>query len=102
MACLFLASRFARKCARPAAPSAPRKFREFQQWVDAAGLLGASHIRVFAGHLPGGATEEQGIAWGVATLKPACEYAAKRGATPGLAHHGGLPARAATTWDSLW
>ena len=75
--------------------------RRIQQWVDAAELLGASQIRVFAGNLPGGATEEQGIAWVVETMKPACDYAAKRGVTLGIENHGGMTARAATTLEIL-
>ena len=75
--------------------------QRIQQWVDAAGLLGASHIRVFAGNLPGGATEEQGIAWVVETMKPACDYAAKRGVTLGIENHGGMTTRAATTLKIL-
>ena len=40
--------------------------------------MGSSHLRVFAGELPGGATEKQGIDWVVECMKPACEYAGKR------------------------
>lgn len=75
--------------------------RRIQQWVDATQLLGASHVRVFGGNLPGGATEKQGIAWVVETMKPACEYAAKRGITLGIENHGGITARASTTLEIL-
>ena len=72
-----------------------------QRWVDAAELLGASHVRVFAGNLPGGATEKQGIEWVVETMKSACDYAAKRGITLGIENHGGMTARVATTLEIL-
>ena len=75
--------------------------RRIQQWVDAAELLGASHVRVFAGNLPGGATEKQGIEWVVEAMKPACDYAAKWGITLGIENHGGMTARAATTLEIL-
>ncbi len=75
--------------------------RRIQQWVDAAELLGASHVRVFAGNLPGGATEKQGIEWIAETMKSACDYAAKRGITLGIENHGGMTARAATTLEIL-
>ena len=72
-----------------------------QQWVDTAELLGAPHVRVFAGSLPGGASERQGIEWVVEAMKPACDYAAKRGITLGIENHGGMTARASTTVEIL-
>jgi sugar phosphate isomerase/epimerase len=72
-----------------------------QQWVDTAELLGAPHVRVFAGNLPGGASEKQGIEWVVEGMKPACDYAAKRGITLGIENHGGMTARASTTVEIL-
>jgi sugar phosphate isomerase/epimerase len=72
-----------------------------QQWVDTAELLGAPHMRVFAGNLPGGASEKQGIEWVVEAMKPACDYAAKRGITLGIENHGGMTARASTTVEIL-
>ena len=72
-----------------------------QQWVDTAELLGAPHVRVFAGNLPGGASEKQGIEWVVEAMKPACDYGAKRGITLGIENHGGMTARASTTVEIL-
>jgi len=72
------------------------ELRRIQQWVDAAEVLGASHVRVFGGNVPGGATEKQAIDWVAETLKPACEYSGKRGITLGMEDHGGITARAST------
>lgn len=58
--------------------------RKIQQWVDAAQLLGASHLRVFGGELPKDATEQQGIEWVGETMKSACDYSGKRGITLGI------------------
>ena len=77
------------------------EIRRIQQWVDAAELLGASHVRVFAGNLPGGASEKRGIEWVVEAMKPACDYAGKRGITLGIENHGGMTARASTTLEIL-
>ncbi len=66
-----------------------------RKWVDATELLGASHLRVFGEKLRAGASEEQGIQWVVETMKPACEYAAKKGVILGLETHSGLSAKAA-------
>jgi sugar phosphate isomerase/epimerase len=68
---------------------------EIRQWVDAAELLGASHVRVFGGDLPKGATEAQGIEWTAQTMKPACDYAAQKGITLGIESHGGITSKAA-------
>lgn len=60
-----------------------------KKWVDVADGLGASHVRVFGGELPAGASQEQGIGWAVETMKPACDYAAAKGITLGMEDHGG-------------
>jgi hydroxypyruvate isomerase len=74
---------------------------KIQQWADSAELLGASHVRVFAGNLPDGASEKPGIEWVIEAMKPACDYAARRGITLGIENHGGMTARASTTVEIL-
>src|ERR1700674_449136 len=77
------------------------ELRRIQKWVDAAELLGASHVRIFGGNLPAGATEKQGIEWVAETMKHACDYGAKRGITLGLEDHGGITARASMILEIL-
>ncbi len=72
-----------------------------RKWVDATELLGASHLRVFGEKRPAGATEQQGIDWVVETMKPACEYAAKKGVILGIETHGGLSKKAANILEIL-
>jgi sugar phosphate isomerase/epimerase len=67
---------------------------DIKKWVDATEHLGASHLRVFAGELPKGATTEEGVAWTVEILKPASDYAAQKGITLGIEDHGGITQRA--------
>lgn len=66
-----------------------------RKWVDATEVLGASHIRVFGGELPKGATDAQGVDWTAETMKPACDYAAPKGITLGIESHGGITSKAA-------
>ena len=73
-----------------------QQLRNIQDWVDAAEWLGASHVRVFGGDIPAGSTEKQGVDWTAETMKPACDYAAKRGITLGIESHHGITARAST------
>jgi len=85
-------------------PDATKRIEELEKikkWIDVTGLLGASHLRVFGGELPKGATEEQGIQWVVETMKPACDYAATRGITLGIESHGGITSKAANIVEIL-
>jgi sugar phosphate isomerase/epimerase len=68
-----------------------------RKWVDVADRLGASHVRVFGGAIPKGATEEQAIAWAVEVLKRGAEYAGSKGITLGVEDDGGLTATAEPT-----
>src|SRR5213594_81341 len=36
---------------------------KIKQWVDRTEVLGASHLRVFGGEIPAGATDQQGVGW---------------------------------------
>jgi L-ribulose-5-phosphate 3-epimerase len=74
---------------------------KIKKWLDATELLGASHLRVFGGEPPKGSTEEQGIEWVVETMKPACDYAARKGITLGLEDHGGITSKASTILEIL-
>jgi sugar phosphate isomerase/epimerase len=60
-----------------------------KKWVDVTNMLGASHLRIFAGRLHG-ATARQGIAWSVEVMKAACDYSGERGITLGLENHTGI------------
>jgi len=75
--------------------------RKIQQWVDVTEMLGSSHLRVFGGSLPNGAKQAQGIAWVAECMKPACDYAGKKGVTLGIESHGGITARAAMILEIL-
>ena len=79
-----------------------------KKWVDVADRLGSSHVRVFGGSIPKGATQEQAIGWAVEVMKRGAEYAGTRGITLGVEDDGGLTATAEPTiaiakqTDSPW
>jgi sugar phosphate isomerase/epimerase len=77
------------------------EIEKIKTWLEATELLGASHLRVFAGDLPQGASDEQGIQWVVETMKPACDYAATKGITLGIESHGGITSKAANIVEIL-
>lgn len=74
---------------------------KIKKWVDATNLLGASHLRVFGGEPPEGTSDEQGVAWVVETMKPACDYAATKGVILGIESHGGITSKASNIVEIL-
>ena len=64
--------------------------QQIKQWIDVTDRLGASHLRIFAGKLPPGATIPQATDWVVDTMKAACDYSATKGITLGLEDHSGV------------
>ena len=78
-----------------------QELEKIKKWVDATDWLGASHLRVFGGELPAGATEEQGVQWVAEVMKPACEYAAQKGITLGIEDHHGITSKASTILEIL-
>jgi sugar phosphate isomerase/epimerase len=74
---------------------------DIKKWVDATDALGASHLRIFGGTLPPGATQEQGMQWIVETMKPACDYAGKKGITLGIEDHSGITQSAGVCLDIM-
>jgi len=74
---------------------------EIKRWVDATELLGAAHLRIFAGRLPSGATLADGLKWSAEIMKPACDYAGKKGITLGVENHDGITQRADTCLELM-
>jgi sugar phosphate isomerase/epimerase len=60
--------------------------------VDHASRLGAKTIRIFAGNVDKGDTEERARARCVEAIQEACDYAAKYGVILALENHGGIVA----------
>ena len=79
---------------RASAEERRKEVESLYRWIDVANALGASHIRVFGGNVPKGATEEQAVPWVVECLLRASDYAATRGVILGLENHGGITLRA--------
>jgi sugar phosphate isomerase/epimerase len=71
-----------------------QQVENIKKWVDATNWLGASHLRVFAGNLPQGASAPQGIEWTADTMKAACDYGAQHGVILGIENHHGITSRA--------
>jgi len=96
------------RLSQPTAELQAEQVAETKKWVDVAEKLGASHVRVFGGAIPKGATEAQAIDWAVETFKRGAEYAGSKGIMLGVEDDGGLTTNAGPTieivkkTDSPW
>ena len=63
-----------------------------KEWIDHAAILGAPVIRIFAGNVPKGDTEEAALARCIKGIDTALEYAAEKGVFLALENHGGITA----------
>jgi sugar phosphate isomerase/epimerase len=78
------------RLAQPTPELRDQQIIELRKWLDVAQKLGATHVRVFGGDKPEGATTEQAIGYAVETLKRGAELAGARGLIIGLEDDGGL------------
>lgn len=63
-----------------------------REWIDHAAILGAPVIRVFAGRVPKGDSDEAAIERCVAGLNESLDHAEKKGVVLALENHGGITA----------
>jgi sugar phosphate isomerase/epimerase len=78
-------------------PEGPRRREQVayvKQWIDHAAVMGAPHIRVFAGEIPPGLTAEEAEKNCVEAYTECLEHAATKGVFLGLENHGGIVAKA--------
>lgn len=76
-------------------PEGPRREAQLQMtrdWIDYAAILGAPVIRIFAGKVPQGDSEEAAVARCVDGINASLEYAAQKGVCLALENHGGITA----------
>jgi sugar phosphate isomerase/epimerase len=63
-----------------------------KSWVEHSSRLGAKTIRIFAGNIDKGDTEEKARERCIAAIQEACDYAGKYGIYLALENHGGITA----------
>ena len=76
-------------------PEGERRRQELQSardWIDYAAVMGAPVIRIFAGKVPNGDTEEAAIERCVDGINQSLEHAARKGVFLALENHGGITA----------
>ncbi|MDR3636480.1 MAG: sugar phosphate isomerase/epimerase [Isosphaeraceae bacterium] len=76
----------------PAGPAREKQLELVRTWVDRAAELDAPVIRIFAGSVAKGDTEEKAVALAIEGIKAALPYAAEKGVSLALENHGGITA----------
>jgi sugar phosphate isomerase/epimerase len=78
----------------PPGPQLDQEIAHVKAWIDHASELGAPAIRIFAGDVQKGTTEEDARRWCIDAIRTCCDYAGKRGVILALENHGGIVTRA--------
>ena len=76
----------------PPGPKRDEQLELVRLWIDRAAELDAPVIRIFAGNVPKGTSEEQAVAWAIEGIKAVLPYAATKGIVLALENHGGITA----------
>ena len=76
--------------AQPTPELRDKQLDDLKKWLEVAQRVGATHIRVFGGQKPPGATLEQAIGFASETLKRGAELAGARGLILGVEDDGGI------------
>src|SRR5262249_1156796 len=83
------------------AVSDPAKLKDqiasVKKWTESSSLLGAKTMRIFAGNVDKGDTEEKARARCIEAIQECCDHAAKFGVILALENHGGI----VTTIDQM-
>jgi sugar phosphate isomerase/epimerase len=78
----------------PAGEKRQEQIESAKRWIDRAEILGAPVIRIFAGHVQKGSTDDEAHKLMVAGMEECCEYAGQHGVFLALENHGGPTATA--------
>ena len=78
------------RLAQPTVELRDKELTELRKWVDVAQKIGATHVRIFGGAKPAGATMDEAIGYAAETLKRGAEYSGARGIILGVEDDGGI------------
>jgi sugar phosphate isomerase/epimerase len=74
----------------PPGPRRDEQIRSVERWIDRAAELDAPVIRIFAGNVAKGSSEDQAVAWAIEGIQAVLPHAAKKGIVLALENHGGI------------
>ena len=78
----------------PEGPARDAQLAMTRDWIDRAAMLGAPVIRIFAGSVPKGDSEEAAVERCIAGINQSVDYAATKGVVLALENHGGITSTA--------
>ncbi len=78
--------------ALPAGPERDQQIADVKKWIDYAAIMGAPHIRIFAGAAKG-ISDADARAMCISAIEECCAYAGAKGIFLGLENHGGIVAK---------
>lgn len=81
-------------------PKRDAEIQSVKEWIDRAALLGAPHLRVFAGNAQG-ISEGEARKLCIAALEECGDYAGRKGIFLGVENHGGIVSDAADLLDII-
>lgn len=76
----------------PEGPQRQEQLALVKRWIDRAALLGAPHIRIFAGSVPRGLNASEAKKLCISAVEECAGIAAQKGVFLGLENHGGIVA----------
>ncbi len=76
----------------PTGPEREKQFEHTRQWIDLAAELHAPVIRIFAGRVPQGSTEDEAVERTIEGINTVLPYAEQKGVILALENHGGITA----------
>ncbi|CAN5884004.1 sugar phosphate isomerase/epimerase [soil metagenome] len=76
----------------PPGPEREQQFDHTRAWIDLAAELHAPVIRIFAGNVPRGSTEDEAVERAIEGIQTVLPYAEQRGVILALENHGGITA----------
>jgi sugar phosphate isomerase/epimerase len=76
----------------PPGPARDKQLEQTRTWIDRAAELDAPVIRIFAGNVPKGDSEDAAVERAIEGIKASLPYAAEKGVTLALENHGGITA----------
>jgi len=76
----------------PAGEKRGQEIANVKKWIDYAAIMGAPHIRIFAGAAPSGMSHDQAKMLCIPAIEECCDYAGGKGIFLGLENHGGIVA----------
>ncbi|PYJ82565.1 MAG: sugar phosphate isomerase/epimerase [Verrucomicrobia bacterium] len=74
----------------PAGPKRDQEIASTKKWIDYAAIMGAPHIRIFAGAAPSGMSLDEARQLCIPAIEECCDYAGGKGIFLGLENHGGI------------